>query len=154
MEAGLPIPALPFGGSVTLMIGATVTAAGGNVTNIATVTAPAGVIDPTPANNSASDTDNAGTTVDLSLTVTNGTNGVTAGGSTRYTIVLANISASAAEGAVMLQVNATGLAMRSLSCAASGGAVCPSGPSGPTVTQLQTSLPVPMPPPGDWSETE
>ena len=101
VEAGIAIPALPFGGSVTFTIGATVTAAGGNVTNTATVTAPAGVNDPTPANNSASDTDSVGTTVDLSLTMTNGTNSVTAAGSTTYTIVVTNAGTSAAEGAVV-----------------------------------------------------
>ena len=74
VEAGIPIPGLPFGGSVTFTIGATVTAAGGSVTNTATVIAPAGVNDPTPSNNSASDIDSAGTTVDISLTMTNGTN--------------------------------------------------------------------------------
>jgi uncharacterized repeat protein (TIGR01451 family) len=83
--------------------------------------------------------------VDLSLTVTNGSNGVTAGGSTRYTIVLANLGAGVAEGAVVVQVNAAGLAEKSLTCAASGGAVCPSAPS---VTQLETGLSVPTPPPG------
>ena len=123
VEAGLAIPALPFGGSVTLMIGATVTAASGNVTNIATVTAPAGVIDPTPANNNASDTDNAGTTVDLSLTITNGTNSVTATGFTRYTIVISNAGTNAADGAVVTLASA-GLQGSSLTCAASGGAVC------------------------------
>ena len=145
VEAGLAIPALPFGGSVTLTIGATVTAASGNVTNIATVTAPAGVIDPTPANNSASDTDNAGTTVDLSLTMTNGTNSVTAAGSTRYTIVARQRRRERGRGCGRGAGNAAGLEQKSLTCAASGGAVCPSGP---TVAQLETGLSLPTPPPG------
>ena len=107
---------------------ATVTAAGGSVTNTATVTAPAGVNDPTPANNSASDTDSAGTTVDLSLTMTNGTNSVTAAGSTTYTIVVTNAGTIAAEGAAVTVAVTAGLQRTSLTCAASGGAVCPSNP--------------------------
>ena len=83
--------------------------------------------------------------VDLSLTMTNGTNSVTAGGSTSYTIVVANTGASAAAGAVVTQVNAAGLAETSLTCAASGGAVCPSGP---TVAQFETGLSVPTLPAG------
>ena len=45
----------------------------------------------------------------------------------------------------MVQVNAVGLEKTSLTCAASGGAVCPSGP---TVAQLATGLSVPTLPPG------
>src|SRR6185369_1514675 len=40
LEAGLVIPTLPSGGSVTFTVGATVTAITGSVSNTATVTAP------------------------------------------------------------------------------------------------------------------
>src|SRR6185369_5546900 len=49
---------LPAGGSVTYTVSATISpAASGALSNTATVTAPAGVTDPTPGNNSATDTD-------------------------------------------------------------------------------------------------
>ncbi|MEO7744032.1 MAG: IPTL-CTERM sorting domain-containing protein, partial [Usitatibacter sp.] len=51
------IPTLPVGGSVTITLTANVVAASGSVTNTAMVAPPAGVSDPAPANNSASDTD-------------------------------------------------------------------------------------------------
>ena len=58
LEAGgVVIPTLPVGGSVTITLTANVTAASGSVTNTANVATPAGVSDPAPANNSASDTD-------------------------------------------------------------------------------------------------
>ena len=44
----------------------------GSISNVATVAAPAGVTDPTPGNNSATDTDVPGT-ADLSITKTDGT---------------------------------------------------------------------------------
>src|SRR6187401_694693 len=49
---------LPSGGSVTYTASCTIAAgATGSLSNTATVAAPAGVTDPTPANNSATDTD-------------------------------------------------------------------------------------------------
>ncbi len=145
VEAGLAIPALPFGGSVTLTIAATVTAAGGNVTNSVTVTAPAGVNDPTPTNNSATDTDGVGATVDLSVTKTNGVNSVTAAESTSYAIVVSNIGTSAAGGAVVTDAVAAGLTKTSVICAATSGAVCPTSP---TVAQIESGLVVPTLPAG------
>ena len=55
--AGIAIPTLPSGGSVTFTVTATVTAASGSVANLATITPPTGVTDPTPGNNTSSDTD-------------------------------------------------------------------------------------------------
>jgi hypothetical protein len=54
--AGITIPTLPNGGSVTFSVTGTAGAAG-SIVNVASVAAPAGVTDPTPANNSATDTD-------------------------------------------------------------------------------------------------
>ena len=48
---------LPCGGSVTFTVTATVTATPGTLSNTATVSVPNGVTDPTPGNNSATDTD-------------------------------------------------------------------------------------------------
>lgn len=56
--AGIVIPTLPSGGSVTFTVSGTVTAgATGSLTNTANIAAPAGVTDTNTTNNSASDTD-------------------------------------------------------------------------------------------------
>jgi LPXTG-site transpeptidase (sortase) family protein len=58
LEAGtVVVPTLPSGGSISFTVTATVTATTGSVTNTFTATTPAGTTDPTPANNTASDTD-------------------------------------------------------------------------------------------------
>ena len=55
--AGIVVPNLPAGGSVTFTVNATVAgSAFGSITNTANVVAPAGVTDPNLSNNSASDT--------------------------------------------------------------------------------------------------
>jgi uncharacterized repeat protein (TIGR01451 family) len=58
LAAGIAIPNLPVGGTVSLVLNAQVTAAsGGRVTNTASVTAPVGSTDPLPGNNNTLDTD-------------------------------------------------------------------------------------------------
>ncbi len=54
---GIIIPTLPSGGSVTFTVSANVTAASGTVSNTANVATPASINDPTPGNNTATDTD-------------------------------------------------------------------------------------------------
>ena len=52
--------------------------------------APAGVIDPSAANNTASDTDTVNPVADLAITKTDGVASVNAGGSTTYTVTVTN----------------------------------------------------------------
>ena len=79
---------LPSGGSVTYTASCTISApATGTLSNTATVTAPGGVTDPTPGNNSATDTDTLAASADLSITKTDGVTTATAGGSVTYTIM-------------------------------------------------------------------
>ena len=73
----------------------------GTLSNTATVTPPAGWTDPTPGNNSATDTDTLTPTGDLSITKTDGVSGYTAGGSVTYTIVVSNAGPSDAVGATV-----------------------------------------------------
>lgn len=56
-QAGLTIATFPAGGSLTFTLNAQISASGGSVTNTVTITPPVGTIDPTPANNIASDSD-------------------------------------------------------------------------------------------------
>src|SRR5207237_205493 len=68
LESGLTLATFPSGGSLTFTITATVTATTGSVTNTVTVAPPMGTIDPTPGNNTASDSDTVIPQVDLSVT--------------------------------------------------------------------------------------
>lgn len=57
-QAGIAIPTLPVGGTLTFLLTVQVTAAANsNVSNTATVAPPAGTTDPVSANNSSTDTD-------------------------------------------------------------------------------------------------
>src|SRR5438132_5918426 len=62
---------------------------GTSLTNTATIDS-SPVTDPTPGNNSASDTDTVNKSADLSITKSDGVTSVTAGTSTTYTITLTN----------------------------------------------------------------
>src|SRR5438105_2776094 len=90
LESGLTLATFPSGGSLTFTITATVTATTGSVTNTVTVAPPMGTIDPTPGNNTASDSDTVIPQVDLSVTKTDGVTTVNANGTTTYTVVVAN----------------------------------------------------------------
>src|SRR5260221_412060 len=78
------------GAVITFTVPATVAAnATGTITNTATVNVPAGVIDPTPGNNSATDSDTVtAATADLAIAKSNGVNSLTPGGNTTYTIIV------------------------------------------------------------------
>ena len=65
-------------------------------------TPPAGTTDPTPGNNTASDTDTV-LGADLSITKSDGVTAVTSGGTTVYTVVVSNLGPSAANGAVVVR---------------------------------------------------
>ncbi|MEO5914482.1 MAG: Ig-like domain-containing protein [Luteolibacter sp.] len=86
---------LPAGGSFTFTVSATISAsATGSLSNTATIAAPAGVNDPTPGNNSATDTDTLIQSADLSITKTDGVVSATPGGSVTYTITASNAGPS------------------------------------------------------------
>ena len=136
---------LVAGGTATFTVPATISsAASGTVTNTATVSLPPGAIDPTPANNSAVDTDSvtpaATPTADLSVTKTNGVTLVSAGATTTYTVVVSNAGPDAANGAIVTDPAAAGLTKTSVVCAAAGGATCPASP---TVAQVEAGLAIP-----------
>ena len=88
---------LPAGGSFTFTVTApTSSAATGTLSNTATVTAPGGVTDPTPGNNSATDTDTLTPSSDLAITVTDSPDPVIAGNNLSYTVNVTNNGPSAA----------------------------------------------------------
>jgi uncharacterized repeat protein (TIGR01451 family) len=91
---------LAAGGTATFTVTATVDpSANGNLVNTARVEEPAGVTDPTPGNNTATDTDEFEPLVDLSVTKTNGRFTYVAGGQLTYTIVVSNAGPGTAVGA-------------------------------------------------------
>jgi uncharacterized repeat protein (TIGR01451 family) len=121
---------LPVGGSVTYTASCTISGtATGTLSNTATVTAPGGVTDPTPANNSATDTDTLGASADLSITKTDGTTTVTAGGSTTYTITASNAGPSTATAATVADTFPASLTC-SWTCAGLAGGTCTAGGAG------------------------
>ncbi len=121
---------LPSGGSVTYTASCTISAAAtGTVSNTATVTAPAGATDPTPGNNSATDSDTLGASADLAITKTDGVTTATAGGSVTYTITASNAGPSNATGATVADTFPASLTC-TWTCVGAGGGTCTASGSG------------------------
>jgi uncharacterized repeat protein (TIGR01451 family) len=121
---------LPVSGSVTYTASCTISAAAtGSLVNTATVTAPAGVTDPTPGNNSATDTDALGASADLSITKTDGVTTATPGGSVTYTITAGNAGPSNAPGATVADTFPASLTC-TWTCVGAGGGTCTASGSG------------------------
>lgn len=107
------------------------------VTNTAVVTAPTGIVDSTPGNNSSS-VATAIAVTNLSISKTNSTSTVAAGGTTSYTIVVSNNGPTAADGARLFDPVAPGLSCTAApSCVAAGPAT--SCPVGLAMSQLQNT---------------
>ncbi len=122
---------LPAGGSVTYTASCTISAAAtGTLSNTATVTAPAGVTDPNPGNNSATDADSLGAQADLSITKTDGVTSVTAGGSVTYTITASNAGPSDAPGGASVADTFPASLTCTWTCAGAGGGLCNASGSG------------------------
>jgi uncharacterized repeat protein (TIGR01451 family) len=123
------------GAIITYTVPATVAAgASGNLINSATVTAPAGVFDPTPANNTATDSDAVNTVADLAIVKSNGVSSVTAGGTTAYTITVTNNGPSSVVGAILADPAVAGLTKTAVVCSGTPGQ-CAAPPS---VAQLES----------------
>jgi len=121
---------LPVGGSVIYTASCTISAsATGTLSNTATVAAPAGVTDPTPGNNSATDTDTLSASADLAITVTDGVTTATPGGSVTYTITASNAGPSNATGATVTDTFPASLTC-TWTCAGAGGGTCTASGSG------------------------
>jgi uncharacterized repeat protein (TIGR01451 family) len=122
IEAGLAIPTLPSGGSVTFTVGANVTATSGSVANIATVTAPAGTTEINSANNSATDTDGV-LSADLVITKS-GPSTAKAGDYLTYTLKVWNKGPTAVTDAVVTDIVPSQLSGVYMRCTATGSATC------------------------------
>ncbi len=118
---------LPSGGSVTYTASCTISgAATGSLANTATVTGVAG--DPTPANNSATDTDTLVASANLDITKTDGVTTATPGGSVTYTIMASNAGPSNTTATVADTFPAT--LTCNWTCIGAGGGTCTAAGSG------------------------
>ena len=119
---------LPVGGSVTYTASCAISAAAtGTLVNTATVSS--SIADPTPGNNSATDTDTLTPQADLSITKTDGVATVVAGGSTIYTITASNAGPSNAPGSTVADTFPASLTC-TWTCAGAGGGTCTPAGSG------------------------
>ncbi len=120
---------LGSGGSATFTVTATVDpAATGTLANTASVASPASNTDPTPANNSATDTDTLTPRSDLSVALTDSPDPVNGNGTLTYTLSVNNLGPSTASsvtatlnlpaGATFVSASGTGW-----TCSQSGGVV-------------------------------
>ena len=122
--------------TVTVLAGGTLTytatgtvdfGATGTLANTATVTAPAGVIDPDGGNDSSTDSDPIAVEADLSITKDDGVTAVTPGTSVTYTITAANAGPSDVVGATVADPFPAELTC-TWTCAPQGSASCTAGP--------------------------
>ncbi len=92
----------------------------GDLVNIASIAVPAGVTDPTPANNTATDTDTQNSVADLVITKTDGVSTYTPGTVTTYTVVVSNVGPSDVLGATITDAVPTGTTWSYTSTGATG----------------------------------
>ncbi|NCD72372.1 T9SS type B sorting domain-containing protein [Mucilaginibacter agri] len=93
---------LPAGSTVTYTVVAAITSnITGPLTTTATITTPAGVIDPTPVNNVAVDIDTQNSQADLSITNTDGKTIYVPGTTNTYTVIATNTGPSDAVGSTV-----------------------------------------------------
>jgi uncharacterized repeat protein (TIGR01451 family) len=122
---------LRSGGKATYSVTATVNPAlTTNLVNTATVGVPAGVTDPNPANNSATDTAAPAPRADLSIVKTDGQATAVPGTQVVYTITVGNAGPSTATGATVTDNLPAALSGATWSCAASGGGSCTAAGAG------------------------
>ncbi|MFN8344419.1 MAG: ExeM/NucH family extracellular endonuclease [Spirosomataceae bacterium] len=132
---------LPSGGSVTYTVSATIDAsATGTLSNTATVAAPGGVTDPNPGNNSATDTDILSPQADVSITVADSPDPVTAGSNLTYTLTVNNAGLSNASAISLSNTLPAGTTFVSLSSPGGWSATTPAVGSGGTVSASTASL--------------
>ena len=118
-------------GSATFTLTATVAStATGSLANTADVDMPIGTTDPTPGNNTATDTDTLTPQVDLAVTKTNAGRRSIAGSATSYTVEVTNNGPSAVTGATVADVAPSELESVTWTCSATVGSSCPTSGTG------------------------
>jgi uncharacterized repeat protein (TIGR01451 family) len=128
-NAAYPLAAATDLTTITVPVNVAATACPGPAANTAVVSA-APVGEANGANNSGTDNAPVNCVADLVLTKTDNKAATTPGAINTYTITLTNNGPSAADNAVLTDPAAAGLGCTAVSCAASGGAVCPAAGGG------------------------
>jgi len=122
---------LPVGGSATYTATCTISAsATGSLSNTATANVGAGVTDPTPGNNSATDTDVLTAQADVSITKTDGSATEVPGTPVTYTIVATNAGPSNAPSVTVADGFPGSCTGATWTCAGAGGGTCAESGSG------------------------
>jgi uncharacterized repeat protein (TIGR01451 family) len=122
---------LLVGGTATFTATATLNvAATGTLVNTATVTPPAGVSDPVPGNNTATDTDTIVPAAQLSITKTDGQATASPSQAITYTIVATNAGPSPVTGATVTDTPPASLLTPTWTCVGAGGGTCAASGSG------------------------
>ncbi len=127
-----PLPGATDIVTVTATVTVSALACPGPRINTVTIAIPA-IGDAVPANNTATVATPIGCSTSLSVTKTDGVPGVTAGGTTNYTVTFANLGPAAADGATVTDTPGTGLSCTVTACSFSGTGVCPAGPQWPSL---------------------
>ncbi len=116
---------LPTGASITYTVTANIaSSATGDLVNAVTVTPPAGVTDPTPGNNTATDTDTANPQSALSVTKDDGVTQYVPGSTVTYTITVTNSGPSDALGVSVSDPKPSQVTSWTWTCSPTGGATC------------------------------
>jgi uncharacterized repeat protein (TIGR01451 family) len=138
--AGLVLPQLSAGHTVTFTVLATVQALNGTVTNSVSLSLPPDVIDSNTGNNSANDVNSVQAIANLSISKTNNTSTLVAGNTTSYTLTVSHFGPSPADNSVLRDTPSAGLSCSAAACTSNDGnlAVCPGG----TVGAPNTSVPL------------
>jgi uncharacterized repeat protein (TIGR01451 family) len=114
---------LPAGSTITYTVTLAAPAGRtGDLANTATVTAPSGTTDPTPGNNTATDTDTQASRADLQVTKTDNAGTYTPGTNVVYTVVVTNAGPSNVTGATVADPLPSGITTASYAAVAAGGA--------------------------------
>ncbi|MEO8275263.1 MAG: Calx-beta domain-containing protein [Thermoanaerobaculia bacterium] len=120
---------LPNGASVTYTATCNISpSATGTLANTATATVTGASTDPTPGNNSATDTDTLNASADVSITKTDGSLTENPGTTVTYTITATNAGPSSAPSVTIADTFVSKLTGCSTTCIGSGGGTCSAGP--------------------------
>ena len=130
----------PAGVATFTATGTIAASATGTLVNTATVAAPGGVTDPTPGNNSATDTDTLTPQADFGITKTDGQLAATPGAGVTYTIQVSQAGPSQSPAATVTDTFPAAITGVSWTCTASAGSSCPASGSG-NINAAVTLLP-------------
>jgi uncharacterized repeat protein (TIGR01451 family) len=146
ISTGVTLPTLASGAFYEIELTALVTAASGSVTNTATITPSTGTTDPTPGNNTATDTDTVTSdpipSTDLSITKTNGVTILNVNSSTSYIIRVINNGPDSTTGATLLDTAGLGLTATAVGCSPAPDNQCVSPPLLAELISTGVTLPI------------